>query len=243
MSTSHAVDASAPAGWPVGNLTFLEAVKRAFRQYVHFDGRASRSEFWYFYLFSVGVQIVLLVPSIAIGTATSTSSGDPGPAFVVGFVLWGIFYLGAALPSLAVACRRLHDAGFSGLFLLLGLVTGLIPLVMCALPTSPNAVRYGPPGQPGAPGQPYGTPNPYALAPGQPAYGQPAPQAYGQPYEQAAPQGYGQPYEQQPGQAYGQPYGQPAPQGYGQQAPQTGNADAAQPWSREPDASDGRRQD
>lgn len=223
---SDATAASAPAGWPVPDLTFVEAVRRAFRQYVHFDGRASRREFWYFYLFVVGGQLVLLAPSIAGSVATSTTRGRPAPVFVVGFVLFGIFYLGVVLPALAIACRRLHDAGYSGLFLLLGLVTGLIPLVMCALPTSPDAGRFGPPGAPGqtyppqGPAQGYGAPGPYGGYAGGPGA---APQGYG--LQQPAPYGQppAQPYGQQPAQPYGQqPYGQQPPSAYGQQpsAPQ-----------------------
>ena len=176
---------------PDYSITFADAVKRGFKKYVSFNGRASRAEFWYWYLFVVGVEIALIAPTIAIASATQPAGGGLGPVGTVGLVVFGLFYLAILLPTIAIACRRLHDAGFSGLFLLLGLITGLIPLIMCLLPTSPNAVRYGPPGQPEQPG-PYGLPpGGYAPAPGfdpQQAYGQ---QPYGQ-------QGYGQPYGQQP---------------------------------------------
>ena len=157
---------------------FTDAVCRGFKKYATFEGRASRAEFWFWYLFVVGVALVLLVPSGAIAAATASSSADgaPSPAAAIGFGLIGVFYLAVLLPTLAVACRRLHDAGFSGLFLLLGLVTGLIPLIMCILPTSPNAVRFGPPGQP----QPYGLP-PGGYAP---------PQGYSPQQGYAPQQGY-----------------------------------------------------
>jgi len=198
---------------PDYSVTFADAVRRGFRKYVTFSGRASRAEFWYWYLFVTGVLIILVLPTGAIASATSAGDGSVSPLVTVGFAAAGLFYAAVILPTVAVACRRLHDAGFSGLFLLLGLVTGLIPLIMCVLPTSPNAVRFGPPGQPG----PYGLPpGGYAPAPGydpQQAYGQQPPaQGYGQ---QPPPQGYGQP----PQQGYGQ---QPPPQGYGQQPPSQG---------------------
>lgn len=176
------------AALPDYSISFADAVRRGFRRYVTFDGRASRAEFWYWYLFVVGVLLVLVVPSAAIGSATASPDGSVGPVFVVGFVAAGLFYAAVLLPTIAVACRRLHDAGFSGLYLLLGLVTGLIPLIMCALPTSPNAVRYGPPGEPA----PLYGPPPGAYPP-PPGYGPPP--AYG---AQPAPQGYHQPYEQPP---------------------------------------------
>ena len=191
---------------PDYSITFADAVRRGFRKYVTFSGRASRAEFWYWYLFVTGVLLILVLPTGAIASVTTDSDGSVSPLVTVGFSLAGLFYAAVILPTIAIACRRLHDAGFSGLFLLLGLVTGLIPLIMCVLPTSPNAVRYGPPGDPG----PYGLPpGGYAPAPGydpQQTYG--AQQGYGAPQ-----QSYGQ---QPPPQGYGQ---QPTPQGYGQQSP------------------------
>lgn len=185
----------APTGWPVPDIRFADAVKRGFSGYVAFDGRASRAEFWYWYLFVVGTVLVLVLPSVAIATATS-SDGTFSPVAAVGLVIGGLFYAAVVLPTIAVACRRLHDAGYSGLFLLLGLVTGLIPLVMCLLPTSPAAARFGPPGQPGFPGQPVPPPGAYGPQP----YG---PQPYGPPPGHGAPAAYGQaphptPYGQQP---------------------------------------------
>ena len=153
-------DAGTDLRLPDYSIGFAGAVRRGFKKYATFDGRASRAEFWFWYLFVVGGALVLAVPSgvIAGATASSSSDGAPSPVAAIGFVLIGVFYLAVLVPTLAVACRRLHDAGFSGLFLLLGLVTGLVPLIMCILPTSPNAVRFGPPGEP----QPYGLPSGYA---------------------------------------------------------------------------------
>ena len=245
MSTQDA--RTPPPGWPVPDVTFVEAVKRGFAQYIGFDGRASRREFWYFYLFAVGVLLVLLAPTIALGVATSTpasGSGGPGAVLTVGFSAVGLFYAAVLLPMLAVACRRLHDAGFSGLFLLLGLVTGLIPLVMCAFPTAPDAVRFNPGAQrlPG-PGYPYAGPQDAYGAPAAAGYGQPDPRGDGQTdpqgLGQSAPQGYGQTAPQGYGQTAPQGYGQTAPQGYGQTAPEGygqghgyGSApQEGQPWS------------
>lgn len=197
MSTptpSSAGIGSSPA-LPDYSISFADAVRRGFRRYVTFNGRAGRAEFWYWYLFVVGVLLVLLVPAAAIGSATASPDGSIGPVFVVSLVAGGLFYAAVLLPTIAVACRRLHDAGFTGLFLLLALVTALIPLIMCMLPTSPNAVRYGPPGTPGPPVLP---PSGYA-----PTAGYQPQQGYSPQQAHPTAQGYGQ-----------QPYGEPA---YGQQ--------------------------
>ena len=49
-------------------MNFADAVKSVFQQYANFTGRARRSEFWFFTLFSVIVSIVLDIIDLAIGT-------------------------------------------------------------------------------------------------------------------------------------------------------------------------------
>ena len=79
-------------------------------KYVDFDGRASRSEFWWFFLFQFITVIVLSVVLSILGTIAS---------------------LALLLPGLAAAARRLHDIGKSGWWLLIGFVPliGLLVLI------------------------------------------------------------------------------------------------------------------
>jgi len=89
-------------------VTFIESIQTCFRKYAEFDGRASRSEFWWWGLFvlliSMGAQII----------------GDTAAALVA---------LGTLLPYLAVSARRLHDIDRSGWWQLIG----FIPLVGWAI--------------------------------------------------------------------------------------------------------------
>jgi uncharacterized membrane protein YhaH (DUF805 family) len=58
-----------------------------------------------------------------------------------------IFSLAIIVPNLALTVRRLHDAGYSGWLVLLGLVPylgGLILLIFAVLPSSPAGVKYDP---------------------------------------------------------------------------------------------------
>lgn len=82
-------------------MTFLEAVKACFQKFAVFSGRAGRSEFWWFFLFQVLVNIAVGMVSDLLGIVVSF-------AFLV--------------PGLAVGARRLHDIGKSGWFQLLWLV-------------------------------------------------------------------------------------------------------------------------
>lgn len=89
-------------------MDFVSAIKSCFAQYAGFNGRAPRSEFWWFALF----QLIVLV------VATMVSQ-----------VLYGIAALALLLPALAVGARRLHDVGRSGWWQLLSL-TGIGTLVL-----------------------------------------------------------------------------------------------------------------
>ena len=87
-------------------MNFKEAVTTCLREkFATFSGRASRSEFWFFYLFVIIVYAILF---ILIATISFK-------------FLWalGIFILGMIIPALAVTFRRLHDINKSGWFLFL----------------------------------------------------------------------------------------------------------------------------
>lgn len=81
-------------------------------KYMDFNGRAPRSEYWYYIL---GYVIAYLVLSILGGLISQT----------VSMVLVSLLGLGVLLPSLAVGVRRLHDVNKSGWWLLIA----LIPLI------------------------------------------------------------------------------------------------------------------
>jgi len=74
-------------------MSFSESIKICFNKYVVFRGTASRSEFWWFQLFTLATSFIfrLYVPGLA-----------------------GLVSLAFLLPSLAVSVRRNHDAGFTG---------------------------------------------------------------------------------------------------------------------------------
>ncbi len=119
-------------------MDFIGAIKSVFKQYANFRGLASRSEFWYFTLFTVLVSMVLsTIEAIiwptdmtALGTGTwlemmDATANQPTP-------LSTIASLALLLPSLAVTARRFHDAGFSGKWLLLNIVPFVVLFVSMA---------------------------------------------------------------------------------------------------------------
>jgi uncharacterized membrane protein YhaH (DUF805 family) len=107
-------------------MDFASSIKRNMTTaaYAQFEGRASRSEYWWFYLFT------LLATAVA-----DRLSGT------VGNIASLVFFL----PSLALAARRLHDVGRSGWwFLLIFTIIG-IPVVLYWLvkDSDAGANKYG----------------------------------------------------------------------------------------------------
>ena len=114
---------------------FLEALTK---KYATFEGRARRSEYWYFVLFYFLAIVVLAMVDVTVGTYNEEVG--------VG-LLSGLFGLATIVPSLAVTVRRLHDTDRSGWWVLLELVPfigWLVVLVFTVLDSQPGANRFGP---------------------------------------------------------------------------------------------------
>ena len=101
-------------------MQFGEAIKNGFQNYANFRGVASRSEFWYWTLFTVLVSLGTSIVDSAIGLALDMQ------AFTLVNTLGSLALL---LPGLAVAVRRFHDAGFSAWWYSIPQVATLIVLI------------------------------------------------------------------------------------------------------------------
>ena len=98
------------------------SVKVCFKKYATFEGRAQRSEFWYFCLFCLLVGIVTLYIDISVLGYSIEEEYTP---------LNTIAYLAVFIPSISVTARRLHDIGKSGWWMLLALTgIGIILLII-----------------------------------------------------------------------------------------------------------------
>jgi uncharacterized membrane protein YhaH (DUF805 family) len=80
---------------------------KVLKQYVDFNGRARRTEFWMFVLFNIIFALV--------ATGLDYATGLIG-------VISGLYSLAVLLPGLAVSVRRLHDVGKGGGWIFISLV-------------------------------------------------------------------------------------------------------------------------
>ncbi len=105
----------------------------ALKNYVKFEGRASRKQYWYFTLWNIIISIVV---SIVLGIILQGNGV---------YVSW-IYSLAVLLPSLALLIRRTHDIGKSGwwvLLLLVPIVGAIVILVFLCTPGEPGTNKYG----------------------------------------------------------------------------------------------------
>ena len=111
-------------------MNFVQAIQSGFGNYVNFSGRAARSEFWYWTLFSILANLAANFVDALVGLG----------------IVSLIVSLALLLPGLAVSVRRLHDLDRTGWWLLLVLTgIGIILLLIwdCMKGTTgPN--QYGP---------------------------------------------------------------------------------------------------
>ena len=104
------LDTPQMTGRPAQMMGFMDAIKNAImNNYANFSGRASRSEYWWFFLFG----FLTAIPAMILDGLTGIEIIDAGAG-----ASYGPFYIltviGFFIPSLSLIVRRLHDSGRSG---------------------------------------------------------------------------------------------------------------------------------
>lgn len=106
-----------------GYVGFGQAIVLFFRNYVNFTGRASKSEYWWAFLFQSLAAMVVYIP-------------------VIGWLAW----LGLILPNISISIRRLHDTGKAWYYYLFSLIpfAGIIIMITFYLKPSDYDNQWGP---------------------------------------------------------------------------------------------------
>ena len=118
-------------------MNMKDAVISVLVNWKSFDGRASRSEFWYFGLASGLLAFIIGFVEVAAGIVDIENAG----AGILSFV----FSLAVLVPSISVTTRRLHDRGMSGWWQLsyVTIIGIFVVLVLCALPAKDDENKWG----------------------------------------------------------------------------------------------------
>lgn len=133
-------------------MDFTTAVKTAFHKYATFSGRATRSEYWFWIVFSatvlqIGSALDRMLPATTktfqnIKTHQIAEVHEPRMAF------YAIIVVALFIPLLAATVRRLHDSGHRGWWILLNFIPFIGPIavtVFLCLSTNRHANRFGEP--------------------------------------------------------------------------------------------------
>jgi|KBSMisStandDraft_5_1062788.scaffolds.fasta_scaffold34020_3 uncharacterized membrane protein YhaH (DUF805 family) len=104
-------------------MPIVDAVKACLAKYAEFNGRATRTEYWWFFL------------AVVLGSAVAS---------LISLRVYALFSLVTLLPLIAVGARRLHDTNRSGWWQLLSLVPFgvVVPIILLAqrsIPLNPAA--------------------------------------------------------------------------------------------------------
>lgn len=120
----------------------IKAYKRFFSNYVNFEGRANRAEYWWVVLWNVIICLACLFCGVAMLT-----SRDFTP-MVFGIISVCIYNLVTIIPNISLTVRRLHDSNKTGWLCLIALIPYigvLIMLVLTFLEGTKGPNRYGEP--------------------------------------------------------------------------------------------------
>ena len=98
-------------------MTFSESISTCFKKYFVFQGRASRSEYWWFQL--------LVAPAYVMASFIDEGS----PIFIISLTICVVSFI----PAIAAGVRRLHDTNKSGFFLLVAVIPFIGSLIMLFL--------------------------------------------------------------------------------------------------------------
>ena len=101
----------------------VEAYKKFLSNYANFNGRSTRSDYWY---------VVLM--NILIGAALTLLSDLSGLASLISKV----YSIVTLIPMIAIVVRRLHDINKSGWFYLLALIPLVGPIILLVFLCTPS---------------------------------------------------------------------------------------------------------
>jgi len=112
------------------------------RKYAQFSGRARRSEYWLFALFTFAVSIAITILRLIVAGPQSLENNS----FDVLSLVSLSFSLAMFIPSLAVSFRRLHDTDRSAWWILIGLIPligAIVLLVFYCMPGTTGPNKFG----------------------------------------------------------------------------------------------------
>ena len=101
----------------------IEAYKKFWKGYVDFEGRSTRSDYWFVYLVNVLITFAYFLLQAVFGGLVAVT--DSSFLAVISLILLLIFFaygIAACLPGIALTVRRLRDAGYNWPYIFIPLI-------------------------------------------------------------------------------------------------------------------------
>ena len=146
MTDVNTTNTQAPLDAPLREASFGQAFVRFWKKYVTFHGRASRSEFWWWFLANAIIGGLLYSFSYTVGAPVVVNdNGVPQLVYGVAHLPYTLWGLATFIPWLALSWRRLHDTNRSGAWWFIGIVPivgWIILLVFFVQRPDPAGARF-----------------------------------------------------------------------------------------------------
>ena len=121
----------------------IEAYKKFWEGYVDFEGRSTRSDYWFAYLVNALITWGLYIVVAVFGGIASATDSTVLAIFslILGLIMF-IYAVAAFLPGLAVTVRRLRDAGYNWPYIFVAFIPLVGWIILIVLICKPSKVEY-----------------------------------------------------------------------------------------------------
>ena len=121
----------------------IEAYKKFWKGYVDFEGRSTRSDYWFVYLVNVLITFAyFLLQAVFGGLVAVTESSFLAVISLIVLLIFFAYGIAAFLPSIALTVRRLRDAGYNWPYIFVTFIPFVGWIILIVLLCKPTKVEY-----------------------------------------------------------------------------------------------------
>ena len=121
----------------------IEAYKKFWKGYVDFEGRSTRSDYWFVYLVNVLITFAyFLLQAVLGGLVAVTESSFLAVISLILLLIFFAYGIAAFLPSIALTVRRLRDAGYNWPYIFVTFIPFVGWIILIVLLCKPTKVEY-----------------------------------------------------------------------------------------------------
>ena len=121
----------------------IEAYKKFWKGYVDFEGRSTRSDYWFVYLVNVLITFAyFLLQAVFGGLVAVTESSFLAVISLILLLIFFAYGVAMVLPGIAITVRRLRDAGYNWPYIFVAFIPFVGWIILIVLLCKPTKVEY-----------------------------------------------------------------------------------------------------